>query len=61
MFMNTNDEYDYRANSKVKMDNCITYLCSGNVNLDIHIFDINRTEAEKLMLELGERYSVKEK
>lgn len=54
-------EYDYRTGNRVKMDNCITYLSDGSVNLDIRIFDINRTEAEKLMLELGERYSVKEK
>ena len=55
-----NAEYDYRSN-KIKMDNAIIYLCDGQVNLDIHINGIERTEAEKLMLELGERYSVKEK
>lgn len=55
-----NGRYDYRTDNRIKMDNCLTYCCDGKVTLDIHIFDIDRTEAEKLMLELGERYSVKE-
>lgn len=40
----------------VFMDNAISYRNDGTCDLDIHIFDLTRDEAEKLLIELGQKF-----
>lgn len=48
--------YPWNGRRTVFMDNAITYRNDGTCDLDIHIFDLKQDEAEKLLIELGQKF-----
>ena len=48
--------YPWNGARTVFMDNAITYRNDGTCDLDIHIFDLKQDEAEKLLIELGQKF-----
>lgn len=57
---NDNNRYGMRASS-VAMEIRSVYRADGTVDSHIDIYDLDREEAEKLALELGQKYGYEKK